>query len=76
MNGAVIVKRSTIHGKGLFALKNIQKGQIIGYFKGERSTEFSAYTLWLNENLSVDVLKTLLNTSTTQTYLMFAIMMI
>ncbi len=50
-----IVKNSEIHGKGLFALKNIQKDQLIGYFKGKKTTKTSAYTLWLSPEHSIEV---------------------
>ncbi len=50
-----IVKNSTIHGKGLFALNDIKKDQIIGHFTGKKTSHPSAYTLWLNNNHSINV---------------------
>jgi SET domain-containing protein len=55
MGRTVIVKNSAIHGKGLFALQNIKKDQIIGRFKANKTTKTNAYVLWMDENLSVEV---------------------
>ncbi len=55
LNDAIVVKISTIHGKGLFALKTIKKGQIIGHFTGNKTKKPSAYTLWIKPNHSIDV---------------------
>ena len=55
MDSTITVKNSAIHGKGLFALKNIKKDQIIGHFKANKTTKTSAYVLWMNDNLSVEV---------------------
>lgn len=55
MNDAIVVKTSSIHGKGLFALKTIKKGQIIGHITGNKTTKSSAYTLWIERNYSIEV---------------------
>lgn len=41
------VKDSLIHGKGLFAKKNIKQGEILGYVKGTPTTIDGPYVLWL-----------------------------
>lgn len=55
MNSAIIVKNSAIHGKGLFAHNNISKDQIIGHFKGKKTSKTSAYVLWIDTHLSIEV---------------------
>ncbi len=49
------VKPSAIHGKGLFAARNIKKGDIIGRIKYQPTDEDGLHVLWVNENLSVRV---------------------
>lgn len=55
MNECVAVKNSNIHGKGLFALKNIKKDQLIGHFKGKKTSKTSAYVLWIDTHHSIEV---------------------
>lgn len=43
----VYVAPSKIHGKGLFALKRIKKGDLIGTFKGKSAKRDGTYVLWL-----------------------------
>jgi SET domain-containing protein len=43
------VKESAIHGKGLFARKNIREGEVLGYIKGKPTTEDGPHVLWLVE---------------------------
>lgn len=44
----VEVKRSPIHGKGVFARQPIQSGIKIGDYEGVPTTRDSCYVLWLN----------------------------
>jgi len=43
----VEVQRSPVHGRGVFARRRLRKGQLIGRFEGERTTEDGTYVLWL-----------------------------
>ena len=43
------VKKSPIHGKGLFANQIIQSGTYIGDYEGSEATEDSTYVLWIGE---------------------------
>jgi hypothetical protein len=45
----ICVKESKIHGKGLFANKNIKEGQILGHIKGSRTKKDGPYVLWIND---------------------------
>lgn len=47
-NKILYVKESHIHGKGLFAKRNIKQGQVIGYIKGTPTTADGPHVLWLN----------------------------
>ena len=52
----VVIKRSPIHGKGLFASKRIQKGELLGRIKGPRVTCDGPYVLWLDDRHGVHVM--------------------
>lgn len=41
------VRRSAIHGKGIFARRRLREGQLIGRFEGEPTRENGTYVLWL-----------------------------
>jgi len=41
------VKKSRIHGKGLFAAQTIKKGEHIGTYKGPRAKRNGTYVLWV-----------------------------
>lgn len=43
-----IVKTSSIHGRGLFAASNIEKGELIGFVQGVRTNEDGPYVLWVD----------------------------
>lgn len=43
----VEVRESEIHGRGLFALKRLRKGQFIGRFEGEPTHDDGTHVLWL-----------------------------
>ncbi len=45
----VYVKRSDIHGKGLFAKLDIKAGTTIGRIKGQPSREDGPHVLWIND---------------------------
>lgn len=43
----VEVRESAVHGKGVFARRRLRRGQRIGRFEGEETTENGTYVLWL-----------------------------
>ena len=43
----VCVKKSEIHGKGLFARRDIAKGEYIGTFRGPAAKRDGMYVLWI-----------------------------
>jgi hypothetical protein len=45
----VAVKKSKIHGQGLFAKKNIKAGEIIGEVKGKPTKKDGPYVLWMDD---------------------------
>lgn len=47
-NPLVTVKKSKIHGNGLFARKNIKAGEIIGEVKGKPTKKDGPYVLWID----------------------------
>ncbi len=52
----IYVDESGIHGKGLFASRDIKKGELIGEFKCKPSKEDGAHVLWIEENKGYQVL--------------------
>jgi len=46
----VAVRRSPIHGRGLFAAGRITRGALIGVYEGRRTRRNGAYTLWVIED--------------------------
>lgn len=44
------VRRSPIHGRGLFAVAPIRKGEIIGHYDGPETRHIGAYTLWIEDD--------------------------
>ncbi len=50
-----VVKKSPIHGKGLFAIKTIPEGTVLGTCESRATKEDNAYTLWISERKKVDV---------------------
>ena len=44
------MKKSKIHGNGLFARKNIKAGEIIGEVKGKPTKKNGPYVLWMNDD--------------------------
>lgn len=45
----VVVRSSAIHGRGLFALRPIPEGTLIGEYEGRKTHRNGAYTLWLED---------------------------
>ena len=41
------VRRSKIHGSGLFAEETIRKGRIIGHFEGKPTTRDGTHVIWI-----------------------------
>ena len=52
----IYVKESEIHGKGLFASRDISKAELIGQFKSKRASKDGPYVLWMEENMAYQVL--------------------
>ncbi|HHZ87434.1 MAG TPA: SET domain-containing protein [Chromatiaceae bacterium] len=44
------VKKSGLHGKGLFACQSISEGTVIGRIKGKPARKDGAYVLWLTSH--------------------------
>jgi uncharacterized protein len=51
----VQVRKSPIHGRGLFATKPIRKGTVIGHLEGRITRKNGAHVLWLTHELGVQV---------------------
>ena len=52
----ITVEQSAIHGKGLFASRDIKKGELIGAFKYKQARKDGPYVLWLEEDKGYTVL--------------------
>ncbi|MDX2506132.1 MAG: SET domain-containing protein [Gammaproteobacteria bacterium] len=52
----VYVDNSKIHGKGLFASRDIKKGELIGEFNCRPSKKDGPYVLWIEEDKGYQVL--------------------
>ena len=50
-----VVKKSAIHGKGLFAQNKINKGDLIGTIKYNPVKKDGPYVLWLDEKIGIKV---------------------
>ncbi len=55
MSALVYVDNSPIHGKGLFAKKDIKKGTVIGNAMGRVTKKDGMYVLWLDEETAYKV---------------------
>ncbi|MEM0913287.1 MAG: SET domain-containing protein [Planctomycetota bacterium] len=53
------VRDSPIHGKGLFAARTIDEGEVIGKIVGHLTTDDGPYVLWVTEELGMEVLNDL-----------------
>ncbi len=49
------VQESSIHGKGVFARQRLRKGQRIGRFEGQETTENGTSVLWLIDEVGEEV---------------------
>lgn len=47
---AVVVRKSSIHGRGLFAAERIPRGKLIGFYEGPRTKREGAYVLWVEDD--------------------------
>ena len=47
LNDRVYIEESKIHGKGLFARRDIKKGEFIGTFKGPEAKRDGSHVLWI-----------------------------
>lgn len=47
MSKDFVVKRSAIHGRGLFAARKFVSGEVIGVYEGEISESDGKYVLWV-----------------------------
>jgi uncharacterized protein len=47
MSNDFLVKRSPIHGRGLFAARKFVSGEVIGVYEGEISKTDGRYVLWV-----------------------------
>ena len=47
----VAVRRSAIHGRGVFALRRFRAGRRIGVFRGRRTTRDGPHVLWVADEL-------------------------
>jgi SET domain-containing protein len=52
----VYVDQSNIHGKGLFAARDIKKGELLGKFKSKATKKEGPYVLWMEEQQGYQVL--------------------
>ncbi len=51
----VCVKKSPIHGRGLFATKRIRKGTVIGKIEGYITRKNGPHVLWITPHLGIKV---------------------
>lgn len=54
-NSKTVIKKSKIHGRGLFASDVIMKGECIGVISGQKTIQNGDYVLWLSENEGLKV---------------------
>lgn len=54
-NDLYLVKDSGIHGKGLFAARKIQRGDLIGNITYNPVTEDGPYVLWIDTEVGIQV---------------------
>jgi uncharacterized protein len=47
MRGKFYVDESSIHGRGLFARKRIERGERIGKYRGRKTDTDGTYVLWI-----------------------------
>ena len=49
-NPLVLIDHSSIHGYGLFAARNLEKGQLIGVYAGPAVVDDGMYVLWVEDS--------------------------
>ena len=59
MDERIVVKKSPIHGLGLFANKRIRSGAIIGRIEGRLANKNGPHVLWITEKVGIEVLNDL-----------------
>jgi len=47
MTKPIVVRKSPIHGKGVFAKRRIEANELIGVYEGERTRRNGTYVLWV-----------------------------
>lgn len=51
----IYVKKSKIHGKGLFAAKKMSADTIVGYIEGKKTSEHGDHVLWLSKKKGIEI---------------------
>ena len=49
------VSESPVHGRGLFASRTIEEGEVLGKLKGKPTTADGPHVLWITENRGFEV---------------------
>jgi SET domain-containing protein len=47
MSKSFLIKRSAIHGRGLFAARSFVPGEVVGVYEGEETSVDGRYVLWV-----------------------------
>ena len=47
MSHGYVVKRSSIHGRGLFATRTFEPGEPVGVYEGDETASNGSYVLWV-----------------------------
>ena len=55
MSVSVYVDKSSIHGKGLFAERDIKEGESIGMASGRKVKKDGIYVIWLDEETAYQI---------------------
>jgi SET domain-containing protein len=50
-----VIKRSAIHGRGLFATRSFVRGEVIGVYEGEVTSVNSRYVLWVPQDDGTEI---------------------
>ncbi len=49
MKDKIVVKRSAIHGRGVFAKRRLRRNMLVGAYEGERTDKNDTYVLWYED---------------------------
>lgn len=49
------IDNSAVHGRGLYALRMIKEGEVLGTLKGSSTTTDGPYVLWMTEKRGFEV---------------------